>query len=329
MRRREFLLFGGAAMWPLAARAQQSHPIRRIGVLMSPPEDDPEGQMRATLIRKGLERLGWIEGRTIQIDFRWAGGDVARANGYAAELVGQKPDVIIANSTLCLKAVRNATSTIPVVFVVVGDPVGQGFVSNLAHPDGNITGFTAFEFEIGGKWLEMIKTVAPDVRRVAFIFNPEAGLPYADKFIQSIKATAPTYDAEPLVSPVRNTTEIERAIGQVGSGANGALIVNPDAFTSSNRGLIISLAARYKLPAIYAYRYYVRDGGLMSYGHEIEDLFRQSAAYVDEILKGAKLADLPVQNPTKFELIINRKTASALGLTIPDKVLALADEVID
>ena len=330
MRRRDFItIIASVTAWPVAARAQQPEPMRRIGVLMSPREDDPEGQVRASIIRKGLVELGWTEGRTVQVDFRWAGGDTVRASGYAAELVRLKPDVIIANSTLCLRAVRDETRTIPIVFVVVGDPVGQGFVSNLAHPDGNITGFTAFEFEIGGKWLEMIKTIAPDVRRVAFIFNPEAGLPYAEKFVQSIRETAPAHGIELLVSPVRNAAEVDRAIVQVGSDSNGGLIVNPDAFTGTNRGLIISLAARYRLPAIYAYRYYVVVGGLLSYGHETSDLFRRSTAYVDKILKGVKLADLPIQNPTKFELIINRKTAKALGLTIPDKVLALADEVIE
>jgi putative ABC transport system substrate-binding protein len=331
MRRREFIALVGSAVaaWPLDARAQQPAPMRRVGVLLSTREDDPDGQVRAGMIRKGLEELGWTEGRTIELDFRWAGGDPVRASSYAAELVRLKPDVIIANSTLCLKAVRDQTRTIPIVFVVVGDPVGQGFVSNLAHPDGNITGFTGFEFGIGGKWLEMIKAIAPNVRRVAFIFNPEAGLPYAEKFAQSMKATAPALGVEVLVSPVRNSADVDRAIAEVGSEPNGGLIVNPDAFTGSNRGLLISLAARYRLPAIYAYRYYVLDGGLMSYGHETNDWFRQSAAYVDKILKGVKLADLPIQNPTQFELIINRKTASALGLTIPDKVLALADEVIE
>jgi putative tryptophan/tyrosine transport system substrate-binding protein len=331
MRRREFIALVGSAVaaWPLAARAQRPASMRRVGVLMSTREDDPDGQVRAGMINKGLEELGWTEGRNIELDFRWAGGDPVRASSYAAELVRLKPDVIVANSTLCLKAVRDQTRTIPIVFVVVGDPFGQGFVSNLAHPDGNVTGFTGFEFGIGGMWLEMIKAIAPDVRRVAFIFNPEAGLPYGEKFAQSMKARAPALGVEVLVSPVRNAADVDRAIADMGSEPNGGLIVNPDAFTGSSRGLLISLAARYRLPAIYAYRYYVVDGGLMSYGHETNDWFRQSAAYVDKILKGVKLADLPIQNPTQFELIINRKTASALGLTIPDKVLALADEVIE
>jgi putative ABC transport system substrate-binding protein len=296
---------------------------------MSPAEDDQEGQIRATTLRKGLAELGWAEGRNINIDFRWSGGDGTRARSYAAELVGLNPDVIIANSTLCLNAVRNETRTIPIVFVVVGDPVGLGFVSNLAHPGGNITGFSAFEFEIGSKWLEVAKTIAPDIRRIAFIFNPEAGLRYAEKFAQSMAAVAPARGVELIVSPVRDAAEVERAIAGVGGGSNGALIVNPDAFTSAHRGQIISLAARHRLPAIYAYRYYAIEGGLLSYGHETKDLFRRATGYVDRIFKGAKPADLPVQNPTKFELVINQKTAKTLGLTIPDKLLAIADEVIE
>ena len=328
--RREFItLLGGAVAWPFAARAQQGERMRRVGVLMSPREDDPEAPVRVSTLTKGLGELGWSEGRNIHIDFRWSGGDAARARAYAAELVSLTPDVIIANSTLCLKAVRDQTSIIPIVFVVVGDPVGQGFVSSLAHPGGNITGFSAFEFDIGGKWLEVAKTIAPDLRRIAFIFNPEAGLPYAEKFVQSIAGAAATRGVELIVSPVRDAAEVERVIVRVGSDSNSGLIVNPDAFTTANRGLIISLAARYHLPAIYAYRFYAVDGGLLSYGHEINDLYRRATTYVDRIFKGAKPADLPVQNPTKFELIINQGTAQALGLTIPDKLLALADELIE
>jgi putative tryptophan/tyrosine transport system substrate-binding protein len=330
LKRRAFItLLGGAAGWPLAARAQQPERMRRVGVLMSPREDDLEAQRRASILRNGLGELGWTDGRNIHIDYRWAAGDAARARAYAAELVRLTPDLIIANSTLCLKAVRDETSTIPTVFLVVGDPVGQGFVSSLAHPGGNITGFTAFEFEIGGKWLELMKEIAPDVRRIVFMFNPEAGLPYAEKFAQSIAAAAPARGVELAVSPIRDAAEIERAIVGAASEMNSGVIVNPDAFTVANRGPIISLMARYRLPAIYAYKYYAVDGGLLAYGHTYDDLFRRAAVYVDRILKGAKPADLPVQNPTKFELIINQKTAKALGLTILDKVLARADEVIE
>jgi ABC-type uncharacterized transport system substrate-binding protein len=334
MRRREFItLLGGVAAapslaWPLAARAQQPERMWRLGVLMSPREDDPEARTRASTLRKGLAELGWSEGRNLKIDFRWSGGDAAQARAYSAELVRMGPDVIIANSTLCLTAVRNETSTIPIVFVVVGDPVGQGFVSNLAHPGGNITGFTAFEFEIGSKWLEVANTIMPDVRRIAFMFNPEAGLPYAEKFVQSIAAATPARGVELIVSPVRDAAEVDRAIVRLAGDSNSALIVNPDAFTTANRGLIISLAARHRLPAIYAYRYFAVDGGLLSYGHETDDLFRRATIYVDRLFKGAKAADLPVQNPTKFELVINQRTAKALGLAIPDKLLALADEVM-
>jgi ABC-type uncharacterized transport system substrate-binding protein len=323
------LLGGAAAAWPLAARAQQSERMRRVGVLMSPREDDLEAETRASTLRKGLAELGWTEGRNIHIDFRWSGGDAARADAFAEELVRLMPDMIIANSTLCLKAVRNETSAIPIVFVVVGDPVGQGFVSNLAHPGGNITGFTAFEFEIGSKWLEIAKTIVPDVRRIAFMFNPEAGLPYAEKFEQSIAGAASARGVELVVSPVRDGAEVDHAIARVASDSGSGLIVNPDAFTTANRGLIISLASQHRLPAIYAYRYFAVDGGLLSYGHETNDLFKRATIYVDRIFKGAKPADLPVQNPTKFELVINQKTAKALGLTIPDKLLALADEVIE
>ena len=331
MRRREFItLLGGAAVaWPYSARAQQTERMRRIGVLMSPRGDDLEAQTRASTLRKGLAELGWTEGHNINIDFRWSGGDAERARAYAAELVRLTPDVIIANSTMCLNAVRNETSTLPIVFVVAGDPVGQGIVSNLAHPGGNITGFTAFEFEIGSKWLEVAKIIAPDIRRIAFMFNPEAGLLYADKFVQSIAGAAPARGVELIVNPVRDAAEVERVIVRVGSESNSALIVNPDAFTTANRGIIISLAARHRLPAIYAYRYFVVDGGLLSYGHETNDLYRRATVYVDRIFKGAKPADLPIQNPTKFELVINQRTTKALGLTIPDKLLALADEVIE
>jgi putative ABC transport system substrate-binding protein len=332
MRRRDVItLLGGAAAsyWPLAARAQQSQRMRRVGVLMSPGEDDLEAQRRTTMLRASLGELGWTEGRNINIDYRWAAGDPTRARAYAAELVRLMPDVIVANSTLCLKAVRDETSMIPTVFLVVGDPVGQGFVSSLARPGGNITGFTAFEFEIGGKWLEIIKELDPGLRRIAFMFNPQAGLPYADKFAQSIASAAPARDVELIVSPVRDDAEIDRAIAGAASKMNSGAIVNPDAFTITKRRLIISLMAHHRLPAIYAYKYYAVDGGLLSYGHTYDELFRRGAVYVDRILKGAKPADLPIQNPTKFELVINQKTAKALGVTIPEKLLARADEVIE
>ncbi len=254
---------------------------------MSPRVDDTEAQARVGIVTKGLAELGWTEGRNVHFEYRWAGGDAARAKAYAAELVKLTPDVIIANSTLCLKAVRNETNARPIVFLVVGDPVGQGFVSSLEHPGGNITGFTAFEFEIGGKWVELMVNVAPDVNRIVFIFNPEAGLPYADKFAQSIAAAASARGVEPMVKPIRDAAEIERVISEAAREMKTGAIVNPDAFTVANRGLIISLMARYRLPAVYAYKYYAVEGGLVAYGHTYNDLFQRAAVYVDKILKGA------------------------------------------
>ncbi|MFZ0148053.1 MAG: ABC transporter substrate-binding protein [Xanthobacteraceae bacterium] len=264
----------------------------------------------------------------IYIDYRWVGGDAARAETNAAELVSQKPDVIVANSTLVLAAVRNVTSTVPIVFVVVGDPIGQGFVSSLAHPGGNITGFTSFEFAIGVKWLELIKEIVPELGHIGFIFNPEAG-PFAEKFVQSIEPLAHSLGVRLMVTPTRDTREVDRAFVAVSGEPKGGLIVSPDAFTTANRGLIISLAARYGLPAIYAYRYFAIDGGLLSYGHDVKEPWRRAPTYVDKILKGASPADLPIQQPTKFELVINLKTAKALGLTIPPQLLDRADELIE
>lgn len=313
----------------LPAFAQQSERMRRVGVLLSTSEADPESKIRVATIRSGFARLGWIEGNNLRIDFRWIGGDKARANAGAAELVGMKPDAIIAVSSLCLKAVRNETNTIPIVFAVVGDPVGQGLVSNLAHPGGNITGFSAFEFEIGSKWLELTKLIAPDVKSVGFMYSPDAGLPYAEKFVQSMTGAAPALGVAITAVPVHDSAEIDRVIARIGSSANSALIVNPDAFTTDNRALIISLAARYRLPAIYPYRYFAAEGGLLSYGHETTDSYRRATTYVDRIFKGEKPADLPIQNPTKFEMTINKTTANALGLAISDKLLSLADDVIE
>jgi putative ABC transport system substrate-binding protein len=330
MRRREFIaLIGSAAAgWPLAAGAQQPQRMRQIGVLISTREDDPEAQQRVALLRQGLKELGWTEGRNINVDYRWVGGDAARAKTHAAELVSQKPDLIIANSTLSLAAVRNETSTIPIVFLVVGDPIGQGFVSSLARPGGNITGFTAFEFATSAKWLELIKEIVPEVRRIAFMFNP-AGGSYAEKFVQAIAPVASSSAIDLMVRPIRDAAEIDQALIAVSGEPKGGLIVSPDAFTTSNRELIISLAARYRLPAIYHYRYFAVDGGLLSYGHDSNEPWRRAPAYVDKILRGASPADLPIQQPTKFELVINLRTAKALGLTIPPQLLDRADELIE
>jgi putative ABC transport system substrate-binding protein len=329
MRRRDFItaIGGSAIAWPLVARAQAER-VRNVGVLLSTSEEDAEGQARAALLRQAFNELGWVEGRNIHFDYRWTRGDAARAKAEAAALVNQKPDVIVAISTLSLVAVKNETTTIPIVFVVVGDPIGQGFVSSLAHPGGNITGFSAFEFAISGKWLELLKEVAPEVGRVAFIFSPDAG-PYAEKFVQSIVPVAPSLGVNLVVSPTRNPAEVNGAVTAVVGEPKGGLIINPDAFTTANRSLIVSLAASYRLPAVYPYRFWVADGGLISYGHDNNEPYRRAPSYVDKILKGANPADLPIQQPTKFELIINLKTAKTLGLTIPRELLDRADELIE
>jgi putative tryptophan/tyrosine transport system substrate-binding protein len=320
MRRREFIMLSGgvAVAWPCAVRAQQTERMRSVGVLFG-SVDDVEGQARAALLRQGFSELGWTEGRNIHIDYRWIGGDTARAKANAVELVNQKPDVIIANTTLSLAAVRDETSTIPIVFVAIGDPIAQGFVSSLAHPGGNITGFTSFEFAISAKWLGLIKEIAPELARVAFIFNPEAA-PFAGKFVQPIERAAPSFGVDLIVSPIRDAAEIDRVLAAVSGEPKGGLIVEPDAFTAANRGLIISLAARYRLPAIYPYRFYAAEGGLLSYGNDFNEMWRRAPSYVDKILKGASPGDLPIQQPTKFELIINLKTAKALWFDHPAAV---------
>jgi putative tryptophan/tyrosine transport system substrate-binding protein len=329
MRRREFmrLLSGAAAAWPIAGHAQQPDQMPRIGCLLAFSEGDLEGNANVAAFREELQKFGWIDGRSVRIECRWTGGDPVRAKDYAAELVALKSDVILANGTLSLAAARKETGTIPIVFAVVGDPVGQGFVTSLSHPGGNITGFTAFEFSTSAKWLELLKEIAPQAKHIAIIFNAEAA-PYAKNMVQAIAAIAPSLEAQLVVNSTRDAVEIERAIAGV-AGSNGGLIVIPDNFTVANRGIIISLAARYRLPAVYAFRYYAVDGGLLSYGHELTDVFRRSASYVNRILRGAKPADLPVQQPTKYELVINLKTAKALGIEVPAQLLALADDVIE
>jgi putative tryptophan/tyrosine transport system substrate-binding protein len=329
MRRRDFvtLLGGAAAAGPIAGHAQQTGQMPRIGCLWAFSEGDLEGKADVTAFREELEKLGWIDGRTVRTEYRWTGGNSARAKDYAAELVALKSDVILANGTLSLAAARKETGTIPIVFVVVGDPVGQGFVTSLSHPGGNITGFTAFEFSTAAKWLELLKEIAPQAKHIAIIFNAEAA-PYAQKMVSAIAAVAPSLEAQLVVNSTRDAAEIERTIAVV-AGSNGGLIVIPDNFTVANRGVIISLAARYRLPAVYAFRLYAVDGGLLSYGHLFTDGFRRSASYVDRILRGANPADMPVQQPTKYELVINLKTARALGIEVPAQLLARADEVIE
>jgi putative ABC transport system substrate-binding protein len=329
MRRREFvILLGGsaAAAWPLAAHAQQSNRLRVVGVLLAMAPDDPEAQLRVKAFEAGLRELGWTEGRNLRLEYRWAAGDAALLRKQATELVGLAPDLILATSTPVLAALRQE-NPLPIVFVQVTDPIGSGFVPNLARPGGSLTGFTSFEFTIGSKWLEALKHVAPAVTRVALIFNPDTA-PFAHMFWQPVEDAAPSFDVEPMQAPVRDVGEIERTVAAF-ARQNGGLMVLPDVSTTNHRDLIIALAARHRLPAVYPYRYFATSGGLMSYGSDLADVYRRAASYVDRILKGAIPGDLPVQAPAKFEFVINLKTANALGLTVPPLWLGRADEVIE
>jgi putative ABC transport system substrate-binding protein len=328
VRRREFItLLGGAAAWPLAARAQQGERVRRIGLLMG-TADDREGQARVTALKQGLQGLGWTDGRNIQIETRFGGADADRIRAYAAELVALAPDVIVGHTTAVIRALRQATSSIPIIMAAINDPVDQGFVSSLAHPGGNITGVTFVDFQMVGKWLEMLKEAAPGVARAALMFNPDTS-PYYYLYLRSFEAMPRSVAVEVAAAPVRDTAEVEKTITKLGREPDGGLIVAPDVFTIVHQHLFIRLAQQHRMPAIYFLRTSVAQGALMSYGPDPYDNFRRSASYVDRILKGAKPADLPVQQPTKFELAINLKTAKALGLQIPDKLLALADEVVE
>jgi putative ABC transport system substrate-binding protein len=327
LRRRQFitLLGGAAAAWPVMARAQAER-MRRVGLLMGYPEGDVEGQASAAAFERRLQELGWTEGRNIQIDIRWAGADANKARTLAKELVTITPDVIVPSTNLVTAILQQETLTIPIVFVLVGDPVGSGFVATMARPGGNLTGFSVFEPAIGGKWLEIFKEIAPNISRVGFILHPET--PVNVGFLRAAEAAAPTLGVKIIALGVHNATEIDSAVTEFAAG-NGGLIVAPHAVTVGNRDLIIRLAARYRLPAIYGPRHYATSGGLISYGPNPIDPFRQGASYVDRILKGAKPGDLPAQFPTRYELIVNLRTAKPLGLEVPATLLARADEVIE
>jgi putative ABC transport system substrate-binding protein len=328
MRRREFItLLGGAAVWPLAARAQQPDHVRRIGVLMAPLESDLEAQRWMSALRDGLEKLGWNDGRNIRIDVRWGGGDAERLRAYAVELVSSNPDVIVAGATSALERLKQATQTIPIVFAQVSDPVGGGFVPSLAQPGGNITGFALYEYTIVAKWLELLKQLAPSINRVATLYDPND--PTNRGQLPEIKSRAPAFEVQLTAFPVQNAAEIADAIETFANRPNGGLVVLPSPITSVHRELLAALAAKSRLPAVYAYRYQVTSGGLASYGVDIPTLYRSAASYVDRVLKGERPADLPVQFATKFELVINLKAAAALGLDIPVSLLARTDEVIE
>jgi putative ABC transport system substrate-binding protein len=329
MERREFivLLGGAAATLPLAARAQQAGQMRRIGVLMNVAAADPEGQAQVAAFLQALRQLGWSEGGNVRIDTRWGENDVERDRRYAAELLAFAPDVILASGTLSVAALRRVTRTLPIVFAGVSDPVGAGFVDTLAQPSGNITGFMIFEYSLSGKWLELLKEIAPRLMRAAVL--RDAANPAGIAQFGAVQAVAQSLGVELRPVDTRDAGEIERAIASFARAANGGLIVTPSASVSVHHDLIVMLAARYKLPAVYSSRPMVIGGGLICYGPDIVDQFRQAAGYVDRILKGEKPADLPVQAPTKYELVINMKTARALGLDLPAQLLARADEVIE
>ena len=328
MKRREFMaLLGGAAAWPLAARAQQGERIRRIGVLMNLAADDPEGQARIAAFHQGLQEWGWTLGRNARIDVRWNAVDAESSRRYAAEVVGLAPDVILASASAAMGALQQTTRTVPVVFVTIIDPVGAGFVESLARPGGNATGFALYEYTLSGKWLELLKEIAPGVTRAAVLRDPTVGSGTGQYAI--IQAVAQSLGVELRPMDVRDPGEIERAIVAFAQVPNGGLINAGAPSAVVHRGLVTTLAARYRLPAVYSSRYFVTGGGLISYGPDSIDPYRRAAAYVDRVLKGEKPADLPVQAPTKYELVVNLKTAKTLGLEIPTAVLARADEVIE
>jgi putative ABC transport system substrate-binding protein len=301
---------------------------RRIAVLMTNAEQDPEGWTRAAAFRQGLRELGWTEGQNLRIDWRWSGGHVERMRDYAAEAAALAPDLIVAIGAAHLSAVKQATRSIPIVFVLVSDPVGQGFISGLGNPGGNITGFTFVESSMFGKSLELLKQIAPALTRVGFIFNPDT-VPFYERSLPAFETHARHESVEVTPARVRTEAEIDSAVARLAAGPGGSLIVPPDAYTMVRRDLIVKSTAQHRIPAIYSYRQVIKEGGLISYGPETADLFRRSASYVDRILKGANPGELPAQAPAKFELIINLKTANALRLEIPPKLLALADEVIE
>jgi len=329
MRRREFITLLGAAAWPLTARAQQDHRVRRIGVLMGDfPEDAPEGRAVAAAFREELQKLGWTEGRNIRIDIRWASFDAALMQRLAKELVALQPDLILSHNTPTTAALLQQTRTIPIVFAIVSDPVGSGFIASFPRPGGNVTGFTNIEPAMAGKWLELLKEIAPGVTRVAFLFNP-ATAPYAEYYVSPLEAAAASFSLKAIAAPVRDASELESAIAAQAGAPNGSLVVMPDSFLVTHRAEITSLAARYRLPAVYPFRTFIELGGLLSYGNDLLDGFRRAATYVDQILKGATPSELPVQAPVKFELVINLKTAKALGLDVPVDLQLRADKLIE
>jgi putative ABC transport system substrate-binding protein len=330
VRRREFIAhLGGAVAWPLAARAQQSQRMRRIGMLAGLAEDDPEAQARVAAFVQGLDQLGWIRGRNIEIDIRSAAADVASMKRLATELVALQPDLILTQSTPAAAAMLEQTRTIPVVFVLVADPVGSGFVASLPRPGGNATGFTPIVSSLGGKWVELLKEIAPHVARVTLLFNPPTARLFVQDYVSSFRAAAASVGVEAIVAPINDMPELQSHFATQARGPNDGLVVIPDAFTQRHLAEIVELSARYRVPAIDWSRSFTEIGGLISYGPNLIDEYRRAASYVDRILKGEKPNDLPVQAPVKYELVINLRTAKAFGLTIPQSILLRADEVIE
>jgi putative ABC transport system substrate-binding protein len=328
MRRREFItLLGSAATWPLAAKAQQLDRMKRVGVLMASPESDPERRAQVKAFQEGLRELGWMDSRNIRIDIRWA-PDRESMQRFAKELVALQPDVILSPTTSATQSILQQTRTIPTIFCVSNDPIGSGFVQSFAKPGGNVTGFINMEPTMASKWLELLKEIAPRVNRVAMLFNP-ATAPYFDYYLNPFKAAASSFGVEAIAARIGDMSELESAVAAQAREPNGSLILMPDFFTVTHRAEVTSLAARYRLPAIYPFRQFTEVGGLLSYGNDVIDNHRRAATYVDRILKGAEPSELPVQAPVKFEMAINLKTAKALGLNIPDKLLVFADELIE
>jgi putative ABC transport system substrate-binding protein len=328
MKRREFItLLGGAAAWPFAARAQQGDRVRRIGVLNGSDENDPLAKAQISAFTQALAGLGWTDGRNVRMDLRWHGDDSSRIRTLAQELVGLQPDIILAGSTPVTVALQRETRTIPIVMAGVGDPVASGLVPNLNHPGGNVTGFALFEPSLGGKWLELLSEIAPGLKRAAFMFNPDTGL--ASAFMPSLETAARSLKVEPIIAHIHSDAEIETAIIALGREPGGGLVVVPDGSIAGHIAPIISAAARSNVPAVFWPADFAREGGLLSYGFDRVDPYRRAATYVDRILRGEKPADLPVQFSTKFEMVVNLKTAKALGLNVPQSILLRADEVIE
>jgi putative ABC transport system substrate-binding protein len=328
MKRREFItLVVGAAASPLAARAQQTGRVVRIGVLMGIGDSDPEATPRVEAFQRGLKELGWTEGHNVRLDYRWTAGDPDRTLLFAKEIFGLKPDIVLAHSSPAVAALRQLTSKIPIVFVLIADPIGSGFVESLAHPGGNATGFMNAEAPMAGKWLGLIMEIVPKIRRVALIYNPRTS-PY-QSYLHEFDERARHVGVQAVPTPVLDAAELERALHTLGQEPDSAFFVVPDVFVQVHRALIIKLAEEYRLPAIYPYRFFPTSGGLLSYGFDTVAAFRQAASYVDKILKGATPADLPVQAPSAFKMVVNLKAARAIGLTIPESFLVRADEVID